>query len=105
MYTRSYSDEMKMPLPEGYGGTMLGKDDEPAPVSEPEVVEASAGAGGLLSRLIPSGLGKILPGTLFGSFKLGGEELLIGAVAIFMLLSSNGDKECAIMLLLLLFIT
>ncbi len=105
MYTRSYSEEMKMPLPDGYGGTMLSKDEEPAQKSEPEVVEASANPSGLLSRLIPSGLGKILPGTLFGGFKLGGEELLIGAVALFMLFSSGGDKECAIMLLLLLFIT
>ncbi len=38
------------------------------------------------------------------SFKLGSEEILIAAVALFLLFSKDGDLECAIMLLLLLFV-
>lgn len=59
------------------------------------------------------GIFKKLPiSNLFGGFDLfkhglsdiGTEEILIIGVALFLLLSKGGDKECAIMLLLLLFI-
>ena len=36
--------------------------------------------------------------------KIGSEEILILGIAFFLLFSKNGDKECAIMLLLLIFI-
>ena len=39
------------------------------------------------------------------NFKLGTEELLIGAIALFLLFSRDGDKECAIILLLALFVS
>ena len=103
MYTRSYTRENDTSLPDGYGGTMLGCDDAPVR-EEPECKEASAPGMSLLARLMPRGIGGILPPSLFGGLKLGTEELLIGAIALFLLFSKSGDKECAIMLLLLLFI-
>ncbi len=45
-----------------------------------------------------------LPFIKNGRFDIGTEEILIVAVAVFLLLSKGGDKECAIMLLLLLFV-
>jgi hypothetical protein len=45
-----------------------------------------------------------LPFVKNGIFDIGTEEILIVAVAVFLLLSKSGDKECAIMLLLLLFV-
>lgn len=38
-------------------------------------------------------------------FKLGYEEILIAAVALFLIFSKSGDKECGIALLTLIFIT
>ncbi len=55
----------------------------------------------LLGRLLPSFKslgGGVLP------FKLGGEELIIIGVALFLLFSGSGDLECALILLFLLFI-
>lgn len=103
MYTRSYAQENDMPLPDGYGGTMLGC-EETAVESDERIEELGAPTPSLFARLMPRGLGGILPPSLLGSLKLGTEELLIGAIALFMLFSKSGDKECAIMLLLLLFI-
>lgn len=40
----------------------------------------------------------------FGLSKIGTEEILIIATAAFLLFSKEGDKECAIILLLLLFV-
>lgn len=66
---------------------------------------------GFLSGLARAPLfGKIFSGgSLFGIEglrmpKIGSEELLILATAAFLLFSKEGDKECAIILLLLLFI-
>ena len=53
------------------------------------------------SNLFPAKLGGIFKG---GGFKIGGEELLIIALSLFLLFSKDGDKECALMLLGLLFI-
>ena len=36
--------------------------------------------------------------------KIGSEEILIAATALFLLFSKSGDKECAIMLIFLLFV-
>ena len=41
---------------------------------------------------------------LFSSFKIGSEELLIIGVAMLLFFSKSGDRECALLLLLLLFI-
>ena len=49
----------------------------------------------------------IFTGMDFGKLsfpKIGTEEILIIGLAIFLFLSRDGDKECAVLLLLLLFI-
>lgn len=45
-----------------------------------------------------------LPFMKNGKFNIETEEILIVALAAFLLLSKSGDKECAVMLLLLLFV-
>lgn len=82
------------------------KGDEPPPKKEPE-----RRGGGFLSGLFPSQWMKNLFGkdSLFGHdglwlSKIGTEELLIIATALFLLFSKDGDKECALILLFLLFV-
>lgn len=74
-------------------------------------VPAGSESAGFLSGLRTSPLfGKIFSGgSLFGIEglrmpKIGSEELLILATAAFLLFSRDGDKECALILLFLLFI-
>ena len=82
-----------------------------AAVAEPASAPETAPTGGLLSSLgdiLPFkglfsggsglGLGKL------GLPKLGTEEILIIGLALFLFLSRDGDKECAILLALLLLI-
>ncbi len=65
--------------------------------------------GGIFSFFDKLGLdgffGNIFKNTKFGLQKIGTEEILILAAAAFLFFSHDGDKECALMLLLLLFIT
>ena len=102
MYTRSYSDNPALTLPEGYAGTMLEGDAVKDETCNEPATEASAPASGILSGL--GGIGSIFNLKHLGDVKIGTEELLIAAVALFLLFSKNGDKECAIMLLLTLFV-
>ena len=105
MYTRSYNEDGSLSLPEGYGGTMLEPERNEREMKDERTVEASAPPiGGFLSGL-SGGLSSLLRPFAPNEFKIGTEEILIGAVALFLLFSKNGDKECAIMLLLTLFIT
>ena len=107
MYTRSYNDADPCRLPEGYGGTLL---DEGGAVCEEDRQETETAA--TAAATVPifgwlSGIGSGLSG-LFGTrggLKLGTEELLLIGVALFLLFSKDGDKECAIIFLLALFIT
>lgn len=121
MYTRAYfPEEEKIKVPENYVGNAFGseeinakKSDTPPIVAEPVSSDAeeatmkhsdSSFGGGLrnfsFSRLF-DGL-DIFKG---GAFKnIGTEEILIIGIALFLLFSQGGDKECAIMLFLLLFI-
>ena len=62
---------------------------------------SSFGISKLISSLIPKNLFSVNP---FHD-GIGIEELLILGIAAFLLFSSSGDKECAIMLLALLFVT
>lgn len=103
MYTRSFNDEGAIALPDGYAGTMLDAEDRPESKMSEKVEEASAQVSGFLSGL--GGIGSLFRGGRIGEFKIGTEELMIAAVALFLLFSKNGDKECAIMLLLTLFVT
>ena len=102
MYTRSYGDNPPLSLPDGYSGTLLDTEPERRDIESEPTVEASANAGGLFAGV--GGLGSLFNFRRLGEVKIGTEELLIAAVALFLLFSSNGDKECAIMLLLTLFI-
>ena len=116
MYTRSYfKDETESPKPpENYSGIALTEDEEPeststganpwekaeeAPVMKTESRSAFSDLlfGGRLSGLFKGHCGA---GGLLGG--IGSEEILIIAMALFLLLSKDGDKECAIMLLILL---
>ncbi len=109
IYTRDYPERESTPevsIPEHYSGTVF-KEHE-SPTVECGVHSDTETTGGFLGTL--PFLGKILPKGIFGnqterSFKLGTEELLIIAVAAFLFFSKDGDRECALLLLALLFIT
>ena len=73
--------------------------------TEPKTEEAAVKVG-IFERLSQNGIFKKRFGGLLklDGFKIGSEEILIAAVALFLLFSKDGDLECAIMLLLLLFV-
>lgn len=104
MYSRNYfdSDAPASVVPENYVGNAFQVADV-EPKRDEEAVPAAASQsqthrGGLLASLNLPFLDSLrLP-------EIGSEELLIIAVALFLLFSQNGDKECAIMLLLLLLV-
>ena len=119
MYTRAYNEGgAGIIIPEKYGGTSFGQaenskvgDEGKNPwekdesvhteVESEEGVQASASA----QRIPLLGmLSKIFKNDTFGLQQIGKEELLIIATAAFLLFSKEGDKECAIMLILLLFL-
>ena len=123
MYSRSFSDEDSgLALPQNYDGTAFldGQKSEKThtrpPTNAENAVQADKTDTPSVSAIATSkfpfssilGAGKNLFGGLFGgSFKLpklGTEEILIIATALFLLFSKDGDKECAILLLLLLLI-
>lgn len=130
MYTRSYSDDRgDMMIPDSYGGTALfnhpqmRSDDAPpedareknadAPFENEDAIHTSSGeddgsgypGSSFLSKLPISGFfSNIFKSEKFGLQKIGKEEILIIVTAAFLLFSKEGDKECAIMLLILLFI-
>ena len=110
MYTGNYYPQDKeIRVPHDYGGSAF---EEAQDECKSEATEASATprTGGIfesIATLFP--LGRMLPEGVRGAlhldnFKLGTEELLIIALALFLFLSKDGDKECAIILFLLLFI-
>ena len=123
MYTRTYNDDRGgIIIPDSYGGTALyegtqseekeevkGKnpwEEEAAEVTSaaPEA-EESASAFAFLSKLkISNFLPNIFKNSNLGLQKIGKEEVLILATAAFLFFSKEGDKECALMLLLLLFL-
>lgn len=109
MYTRSYKDdEAVFSLPDGYGGTALTGDIHKSEMDPPvdEKVMGRVGDGGFLSRLFPSVLSSfnLGEGGFLRGFKLGREEVIIIATALFLFFSDDRDPECAVLLLLLLFI-
>ncbi len=117
MYTGNYypTDE-GMKVPRDYSGCAFGEEVKESvaantdPSEETEAMGKVRLGGGLFESLgsaLP--LGKMLPEGLRSAlhlekFKMGTEELLIIALALFLFLSKNGDKECAIILFLLLFV-
>jgi len=121
MYSRSYTDERRLTLPANYDGTAF-KDEKteknstrPPSNDESEQPSQSINDGTVTASAEPKsplggllGFGKGIFSGLFGSPlglpKLGTEEILIIATALFLLFSKEGDKECAILLLLLLLV-
>ena len=109
MYTRdfSYENEGGINIPEKYSGTAFENEARYEEVHKGG--ESSEPVGNMLSsfsKLIPK---KLFSTDVFKSIKggfesFGTEELLIIAIALFLLFSKDGDRECAIMLLLVLFI-
>lgn len=132
MYSRSYYPENEgIKIPENYDGNAFRekeiKEEEKAVSNEgspggdgvlrapwdvterTEEVMSKAdadrhGFGGIFDKLSLNNLTGFLPFFKGGKFSLGHEEILILAIAAFLLFSHGGDKECAIMLLLLLWI-
>ena len=123
MYARTYSDEQSgILIPESYGGIALSKAhpadnttdedrgknpwEEEAEQTSSEAKEAeSTQASATPSKLqIPAFITNIFKNSNFSLQKIGTEEILIIATAAFLLFSKDGDKECAIILLLLLFL-
>ena len=125
MYSRSYYPESqdRPTLPNNYDGTAFAERAESQFEAEhqgPSAVESEDTTvfnrvddrgGGLLSGL---GRNPILSGLFAKEGLLGGlglsmpcigtEEILIIATAAFLFFSKSGDRECALILLLLLFI-
>lgn len=115
MYTRSYNDEAEiLRVPEGYSGTALQENIhtepcvtaplEDAPAKPNESVSAGLFGNLFSSPMLKGVLGGFLGNGTFGMPKIGTEEILIIATAAFLFFTSDGDRECAILLLLLLFI-
>ena len=120
MYTRSYYDDDKVNIPENYNGTVFEEKRGEESISEKEEdtrchSEYTETAGSVKNRILPFG-------ELFEKFNLKGvlsdlkfplsiknhkwdfEDLLIVALAAYLLFSRDGDKECGIILIILLFI-
>lgn len=124
MYTRSYNDASNIIVPEHYGGTSFGQsrecdadigcgtnalkrptEEEAVHTSADTKTEDSQQASSSSLKLPFAGIvSNILKNKNFNLQKIGKEELLILATAAFLLFSKEGDKECAIMLILLLFL-
>lgn len=130
MYTRSYyTDDEKIRVPENYDGLAIEKEptreeaeervnDAPEPSNikfkapwediekedktTEEAVSRAVHQGGIFDK-IPTLFDGIFKKGLF-DIKIGTEELLIIGIAAFLLFSKNGDRECSVLLLLLLFV-
>ena len=130
MYTRPYDERSGIVIPESYGGTALYEKEHPSEENETQTASAPMPDEGrnpwekkrvhtdetekneraepvssFLSKL-PFGdfLEEIFVNGKIGLQKIGIEEILIVATAAFLFFSKEGDKECAIMLMLLLFL-
>lgn len=101
MYARSYKDGEISSLPPHYDGVAFGEgivEEQNDP--EVEAVPTAAPAEeSVFSRLASADLFRAikLP-------KIGTEELLLIAAAAFLFFSADGDKECAILILILVFL-
>ena len=123
MYTRTYTEERSgIIIPDSYGGTALieniqnekgnGEDrgknpweDAKKETNAANESEETAEAFSPLSKIkVPSFLSNILGFSNFSLQKIGKEEILIIAAAAFLFFSKEGDRELAIILLLLLFL-
>lgn len=115
MYSRNFytTESEKTPLPESYGGTAFAPSDTPDVQDTCEEIEETVSEAADVSAGITKGQ-SLLSG-LFGDRgffgisslklpKIGTEEILIIAAALFLIFSKDGDLEIALMLLALLLI-
>ena len=130
MYTRSFYPEGRedLTIPKNYDGTALSHPntetastyrendekaahenffkedfDEPcANIFSSEKNDSGGFLSGLFSKLQIKNLGGIFKGGE-KELKIGTEELIIIGISLFLLFSKSGDKECGVLLLLLLF--
>ncbi len=121
MYSRSYcpDSQERVALPNGYYGTAFAQDtdlsDEQQNIQSSgipaDIEHDSEQTGGLLSGITRMpifsslfGKGGLLGEIGFSTPHIGTEELIIIAIAAFIFFTKGGDKETALILLLLLFI-
>ena len=121
MYSRSYYPEIQghITTPENYDGTAFSdkgneeitERDSPCCADVETSGQSNGTGGGIFSALTESpllsgifGKGGLLGGIGLSAPHIGTEEILILATAAFLFFSKSGDRECAIILLLLLFI-
>lgn len=105
MYTRDFREcEVEMNIPPAYSGNAFSDGDTLHKEDTEECIsKKDGGIMSALSRLVPGG--KFDFGNLpFLKKGFGTEEILILALAAFLLFSKDGDKECAVILLLVLFL-
>ena len=103
MYTRSYKDGEISALPPHYDGVAFGDS-----VPTEKESEGTGGADALAASAPPSILSSLFGGDILRGIKIpkiGTEELLLLAAAAFLFFSKDGDKECAILILILVFLT
>ena len=103
MYSRSRYPEEGVILPENYDGTAFADKGDEREECEGERDTACGVALKKESEKIPI-LSSLFGDLSIGLPKLGTEELLLIGAALFLLFSKDGDKECAIILLILLLI-
>jgi hypothetical protein len=123
MYSRSYAEPKRETIiPQNYNGCAFeneekGEENATRPptnevFSKIEEQDSNANGDEVAEAFSPLetvfSFGKGIFGSLFGGKlglpKIGTEEILIIATALFLLFSHDGDKTCAIILLLLLLI-
>lgn len=129
MYTRSYfTEDKKVDIPENYDGNAFRENcgnyvledtdsngnfqkEEIPPEEKRKDSECTAKPFSPFERFSLEGVSKLLPFRGFKNiftkstdFRFGTEEILICIIALYMFFSKDGDKECAIMLALLLFV-
>ena len=120
---RDRSDEV-ISIPQNYSGSTFQKEESPpkdngvqenaaeqrgnaADTEQASAEPKGAGMLGGLGRLLEGGRvfkGGFLNGLSDTVKHIGTEEILLIALALFLFLSKDGDKECALMLVLLVFI-
>ncbi len=101
MYTRDFGTEEVKNVPDSYCGNLFKEEcDEPL---HSEKMEEKGGTVSVFRSLF--GKGFDLRGLSLFKHGFGTEEILIIGIAAFLLFSKDGDKECAIILLLSLFLS
>ena len=105
MYARPYKDAEIQALPPHYDGVAF----TDAVQNEKECVESTTQKEDApQASADPLGISRFLGADIFRGIKfpkIGTEELLLIAAAAFLFFSRDGDKECAILILMLIFLS